>query len=160
VSSISVKAGLRFEHAVSVLNLDESGDAASSTIDRRASQLFPSVVCTHELGARRQVVASYTRRITRPSFNDLAPFVFFVDPSTFFTGNPALQPALSNTLKLDHTRGTLFTSLQYARETSTIARFQNELIPENNLQRIALVNYGRRQAVTGLVSRPVRLSAW
>lgn len=158
--SISVKAGLRFEHAVSALDLNESGDSASSLLDRRTSQLFPSVVYTHELASRRQVVASYTRRITRPSFNDMAPFVFFVDPSTFFTGNPALQPALSNTLKLDYTHGTLFTSLQYARETSTIARFQNELIPENNLQRIAPVNYDRRRSVTALVSQPVRLASW
>jgi hypothetical protein len=90
----------------------------------------------------------------------MAPFVFFVDPSTFFTGNPALLPALSNTLKLDYTHGTLFTSVQYARETSTIARFQNELIPESNLQRIAPVNYDGRQAVTALVSRPVRLASW
>lgn len=158
--SISVKAGLRFEHAVSALQLGEDGGPESSTIDRRASQLFPSVVYTHELAERQQVAASYTRRITRPSFNDMAPFVFFVDPSTFFTGNPALQPALSNTLKLDYTHGTLFTSLQYARETSTIARFQNALIPESNLQRIAPVNYDRRDAVTALVSKPVRLISW
>lgn len=158
--SISLKAGLRFEHAVSALHLGESGGQESSPLDRRASQLFPSVVYTHEFAARRRVVASYTRRITRPSFNDMAPFVFFVDPSTFFTGNPALQPSLSNTLKLDYARGTLFTSVQYTRATSTIARFQNELIPEDNLQRIAPVNYDGRQAVTALVSQPVRLASW
>jgi len=142
------------------LHLGESGDPESSTLDRQASQLFPSVVYTHEVAPHQQVVASYTRRITRPSFNDMAPFVFFVDPSTFFTGNPALQPSLSNTLKLDYTRETLFTSVQYARATSTIARFQNELLPESNLQRIAPVNYDSRQSVTALVSKSVGLASW
>ncbi|MBK8280493.1 MAG: outer membrane beta-barrel protein [Saprospiraceae bacterium] len=37
---------------------------------------------------------SYSKRITRPTFNDLAPFVILLDPTTFWQGNAALQPAI------------------------------------------------------------------
>lgn len=157
---VSLKGGLRLERAVSTLAFEDPSRAEGGSINRRVSRLFPSLTYSHELSERQQVGASYTRRITRPSFNDRAPFVFFVDPNTFFTGNPGLRPSVSTTLKVDYTRGGLFSSLQYVRATPTISRFQNQVVTEGNLQRIVPVNFDGRQAVTALVARPVQLTSW
>jgi outer membrane receptor protein involved in Fe transport len=157
---ISLNGGLRLERAVSTLAFEESSRADPGSLDRRANRLFPSLTYSHDLSERQQVNASYTRRITRPSFNDRAPFVFFIDPNTFFTGNPGLRPSVSTTLKVDYTRGGLFSSLQYVREAPTISRFQNQIVSDGNLQRIVPVNFDGREALTALVARPIQLTSW
>ena len=155
-AAASVRAGLRFEHTRSNLTTGGGDDLAR----RHFGSLFPSLAYTHTLGEGHRIGAAYTRRITRPAFSDLAPFVFFVDPYTFFTGNVALQPAVSSALKLDYTRGSLFASVQYTWEDSTIARFQNEVVAETNLQRIVPANYRGTRTATALVALPVTFTAW
>ena len=155
-ASVSLKAGLRYELTDSNLGSDEEEDL----VDRRFGSLFPSVTYTHKLSDAHQIGVSYTRRITRPSFHDMAPFLYLWDPYTFFTGNAALQPAITSSLKLDVTFKTLLASLEYAWEDSTIARFQNHFIPEDDLQLIFPVNLRGTRTTTALITLPVQLTDW
>lgn len=155
-ASVSLKMGLRYELTGSNLRSEEGADL----VDRRFGSLFPSVAYTHKLGGGYQVNASYTRRITRPSFNDMAPYLYFQDPYMFYSGNTALQPAIVNTVKLDLTYRSLLLSLGYAWEDSTIARFQSRLIPGRNIQLMAPVNFRGTESLTALVALPVRLAGW
>jgi hypothetical protein len=152
----TLKAGLRYELTDSNLGSDEEKDI----VDRRFGSLFPSIALSHKLSDRRQVDASYTRRITRPSFRDMAPFLYFIDPYTFFSGNAGLQPAIINTAKLDVTHGSVLTSLQYAWEDSTIARFQSHLLPGRNIEVLLPTNFRNTQTATALMSVPVHLTSW
>src|SRR5205814_1950473 len=79
----SVKLGLRYEYASSVLGTA----AAKSIVDRHYGNLFPSFFFLHKINDSNSVNFSYSRRIWRPSFADLAPWVIFYDPKTFQTGN-------------------------------------------------------------------------
>lgn len=151
-----MNAGLRYEFTRSNLGSDREDDI----VDRRFGSFFPSVALSHKLSDTNQVDASYTRRITRPSFRDMAPFLYFVDPYTFLTGNAALQPAIINTLKLDFTHASVLTSLQYAWEDSTIAPFQSHLIPGHNIQVMFPINLKNTRTATALVAAPVHLTSW
>lgn len=62
--------------------------------------LFPNFFMSRTFNDEHKLQLSYNRRITRPAYTDIAPFVFFVDPNTYYTGNPLLRPTLSNKIQL------------------------------------------------------------
>jgi hypothetical protein len=57
---------------------------------------------------------SVGRRIDRPAYEDLNPFIFFVDKYTYQAGNPFLLPQYTNNIELSHTfKGFLTTTINY-----------------------------------------------
>ncbi|MEL6485262.1 MAG: outer membrane beta-barrel family protein, partial [Bacteroidota bacterium] len=117
----TLKAGLRYENTDSELNSTNGG----RVVDRRLDNLFPSIFINRKLGEYSSVNLSYARRIDRPSFSSLAPFVIFLDPNTSFGGNAGLRPALANTFQLDYNKKQFSLSAQYTDEDFTIVGFQN-----------------------------------
>jgi hypothetical protein len=103
---------------------------------------------------------SYNRRITRPTFNDMAPFVYFIDPNTFFSGNPALQPSISNTVKADYLFKHLIFSVSYTHEDSTITNFSPKVDPVTNKQTLASENQKNNKIIAFSFSLPVTVSKW
>ncbi|MEM6782419.1 MAG: outer membrane beta-barrel family protein [Bacteroidota bacterium] len=152
----AAEVGLRYEHTTSDL---ESADGRQ-LIDRSYGDVFPSVYLSHQLRDELTLSASYARRITRPTFNDMAPFIYFLSPTTFFTGSTALQPAISDALKADVTVGSIFASVEYAWVTDPIARFQSRVIPEANVQVSFPTNFDRQRTATALLAAPIEVRPW
>ncbi len=84
------------EYTDSQLDTDTEG----KVVDRQFGIYFPSVFFNRKFNDNLNMNLSYSKRITRPKFDDLAPFVIFFDPNTFFSGNPAVQPSIANAIKL------------------------------------------------------------
>ena len=150
----TARLGLRFEHEDA--RLTERGEPLA---DRRVGRFYPSVLVARQTGPT-QLSASYARRVTRPTFRDLAPFIFFFDPFTLFTGNAGLRPAVSNTLRLDASRAGLGASVSLSQEDSTIARFQNVVLPDANAQLITSLNVGRTRVGALTVTAPLARGRW
>jgi outer membrane receptor protein involved in Fe transport len=59
----------------------------------------------------------YSRRVRRPTYNELSPFVTFSDNRNFFSGNPNLNPEFTNSFDLGHLKyfdaGSLSSSIYY-----------------------------------------------
>ncbi len=71
---------------------------------------------------------NYGRRVNRPNYEDLNPFILFLDRYTFQQGNPNLRPQFSHNVELSHTyKGFLTTTLNYTRTTDII----NDVIEQN-----------------------------
>ncbi len=66
---------------------------------REYVNLFPSVFLSRKLVSELVAHLSYSRRIDRPSYQDLNPFVFYLDPYTFKRGNVFLQPQYTDSYK-------------------------------------------------------------
>src|SRR5207344_1318420 len=94
-SRTSMSAGLRYEYTSSNLGTKET----ANMINKKYGELFPTIYISHKINGDNQVNFSYNRRITRPTFNHLAPSTIFFDPKTFSSGNPTLQPAIANTVQ-------------------------------------------------------------
>lgn len=124
----SLKLGLRYEHTVSRLGSAEQPDL----LDRNYGNWFPSLFASHLFNDQDAVNFSYSRRITRPTLNEMAPFIIFIDPNMFFSGNAALQPAISNNLSLNYRHNSILFTLQYSKEDSAMARFQSRFEPARN----------------------------
>ena len=151
-----VKAGLRYEHTDSYL----STETEAGIVDRNYGNFFPSIFINHQLNENQGINLSFSRRIRRPTFNNLAPFVIFTDPSTFFAGNPALQPALTNQVKADYRIKTFMVSLQYSVDEDAIANFQPSVDPENNRQTVGAINMDRRTSYGLSMSFPIEVTKW
>jgi outer membrane receptor protein involved in Fe transport len=71
---------------------------------------------------------NYGRRIQRPNYQDLNPFILFLDKYTFEQGNPNLQPQFAHNIEFTHSyKGFLNTTLNYTRTTDII----NEVLEQN-----------------------------
>ncbi|CAN5444164.1 hypothetical protein BH23BAC1_BH23BAC1_06170 [soil metagenome] len=103
---------------------------------------------------------SYSRRITRPTFNDLAPFLTLLDPFTFFSGNMKLLPSLSHSLQ---------TNYQFKKDyqlTFNIAHIKNTInwdilvIPDQNIQLIQTNNLDNTLNLSLTLSAPNNFTSW
>jgi outer membrane receptor protein involved in Fe transport len=66
-------------------------------------------------------VINYGRRIERPDYEDLNPFIEFLDRYTFEKGNPDLKPQFSHNIELSHTYNSFLTStLNFSKTTDII----------------------------------------
>jgi hypothetical protein len=151
-----VKLGLRYEYTTSNLGTLEQ----PNIVDRHYGEFFPSFFLSRTINEQQSTNFSYSRRITRPTFNDLAPFVFFFDPFSFFSGNAAIQPSISNSLKLDYRFKTALFSLQYSVEDSAITRFQSRNIPGTNKFALAAANMKNRKTAALTIAFPIQLAKW
>ncbi len=113
----SVQLGLRGEYTSS------RGDLVTedSVAERKYFNLFPSFFLTHTFSDKNEVSFSYSRRIDRPSYQDLNPFIYYLDQYTYSKGNPFLKPQYTNNFEFDYTYNkTINVSLNYAHTTDAI----------------------------------------
>jgi len=113
----SVQAGLRAEYTQS------TGDLVTedSVAQRKYLNFFPSVFLNHTFSDKNDLSFSYSRRIDRPSYEDLNPFIYYLDQYTYQKGNPFLLPQYTNNFELDYTYNkSLNVSLTYAHTTDAI----------------------------------------
>lgn len=152
----SIKLGLRYEYTNSNLGTVLIKDI----VDRHYGRLFPSVFISRKIDEDKNFNFSYSRRISRPTFNDMAPFIFFFDPNTFFSGNPALQPSISDNLKADLTYKKFLASLSYSYDDNSVAGFQTRIDPKTNKQIIFAENLDYLKTVSLVLSLPFDITKW
>ncbi|MGI4870738.1 MAG: outer membrane beta-barrel protein [Janthinobacterium lividum] len=122
---LELKAGLRGEHTHSV------GESATTgqRVARDYFQLFPTLFAAYKLGERDQLSFSAGRRISRPSYQSLNPFVNYTDAYTAMQGNPFLAPSLARSFVLGFVhRDFQVLSLSYLLETDVVSEvaYQND----------------------------------
>lgn len=152
----SAKVGVRYEHTKSNL-----GSALQKNIvDRKYGNWFPSLFISQTLTENQSLNFSFVRRITRPTFNNMAPFVYFVDPNTFFSGNPALQPSISNAVKGDYLLKRFLFSIGYTYETDPITNFAPRIDAATNKHILAAENQDNKKVVNLTLSLPIKITRW
>ena len=152
----NLKLGLRYEYTNSNLGTTE----VKNIVDRHYGKLFPSFFISHKFNDDNSINFSYSKRITRPTFRDLAPFVYFVDPSTFISGNSALQASVSNTVSAAYTYKRNIFSLSYSNENDFIAGFQSRVDTVTNKQYLIAQNYPSLKTLSLVLSVPVSVTDW
>lgn len=113
----SAQVGLRLEQTIA------KGNQITTNIqfNRDYVQLFPTAYFQYALNDKNTFVLNYGRRIRRPDYQSLNPFVEFLDRYTYQQGNPDLQPQFSHNIELSHTyKNFLTTTLNYTNTTYII----------------------------------------
>lgn len=65
-------------------------------------ELFPNVSVTKAINPSNVVSLSWARRIDRPDYESLNPFIYYLDKYTYQAGNPYLQPQFVQSLELSY----------------------------------------------------------
>jgi len=115
----SIELGLRAEYTASRAKGDSAG--VIQTIGRHYFNLFPSVFITQTLDSKNEIGFTYGRRIDRPQYDNLNPFIFNLDPYTYVKGNPFLRPQYTDNFELNYTYNkNLIVTLGYSHTTDVI----------------------------------------
>jgi outer membrane receptor protein involved in Fe transport len=113
----SGQLGLRLENTVAKGNQVTTKE----TFDRNYTQLFPTAFLQYTADPKNSFVLNYGRRIRRPNYESLNPFIEFLDRYTYQQGNPNLRPQFSHNIELSHTfKGFLTTTLNYTQTNDII----------------------------------------
>ena len=120
----SYQAGLRAEHTDVNTILVETNEQNP----RKYTNLFPSAHLTYNLTKENAFQLSYSRRVRRPVYNDLSPYVTFSDQRNFFSGNPDLDPEFTDAFELGHIKyfekATLFSTVYFRNTVDKIERIR------------------------------------
>lgn len=152
----SVQGGLRMEHTNSVGN----SVTMNKVVDRSYTNLFPSVFVTQNISKEHQLRYSYSRRIDRPSYQDLNPFIYIMDPYTYNQGNPFLRPQYTNALQAAYTyKGATNISIGYNRTQDVITTLpeQND---ETKVTRQTVINLNTLHNYNLSIGFPVTITKW
>ena len=152
----TAKVGLRYEYTDTELTTNTQG----KVVDRSYGIWFPSVFFNRKITEDLNMNLSYSKRITRPTFNDLAPFVIFFDPNTFISGNASLQPAISNTFKYDINYKSYFLSFGYTDQDASIASFQETIDEETGRLFFVADNLDYTRTFSVIAGIPVKIASW
>ena len=105
---------------------------------RSYTQLFPTVYLQYTANEKNQFVINYGRRIERPDYQDMNPFVHFLDRYTFEQGNPNLSAQFAHNIELSHTyKGFLTSTVNYTKTTDIIQMVleQNDVTNETYVKK-------------------------
>ncbi len=123
-----INSGIRYE----ITHTTISSLSQKNLINRRYGYFFPSLSITKKLDEEKGFSLSYSKRINRPTYNDIAPFVFFWSPNTFSSGNTSLYPAIINSIAVGYHLKQWTSSLQFSRNKNEISVLQPEVERESN----------------------------
>jgi len=117
VSEWSGTLGLRYEDSESIgesLTLD-------SIQTRNITKAFPSFSLSKKWGKKLVSTVAYSYRIDRPRYSSLNPFVYYIDPFTYYQGNPNLSPELTHSAKFTLAfEGQPFFNVEYKKSRDAI----------------------------------------
>ena len=156
----SYQIGLRGEWTLADGTSSAYTGEADMTFHRDYLQIFPSAFLQYEASKKHTLGMNYSRRIDRPGYSDLNPFVFFLDNYTYNVGNPMLMPQLTNSFELSHTyMGGISTTLGYSHTDQVITQLlKQEAETRKTFQTTA--NMAQRVTYSLGISLPIPIKNW
>lgn len=155
----NVQLGLRMEQTNSLGDLTSSKQNELDKVERHYLDFFPSGGLTFSPNRLNQWRINYSRRIDRPTYQDLNPFEFKLDELSFRRGNPFLRPQYTNSVQLSHTyKYVLNTTLSYSHTNDFFAQVSDTLGVDKNF--ISQRNLADRKNISLSVSYPFNIKKW
>ena len=145
MKQFSYQFGLRAESTHIKTELEQTGEKNP----RNYANLFPSAHFTYSITPDNSFQLSYSKRVRRPTYNDLTPFVTFSDNRNFFSGNPNLNPEFTDAFELGHVKyvdqGSISSSVYYRHTVGKIDRFR--MVDTAGFARTMPVNISDQQSM-------------
>lgn len=108
--------------------------------------LFPSAFITNKLSDKEDIQFNFSRRINRPNFFQLMPFIDYTDPQNLNVGNASLRPEFTNSVEISYNnnykKGANFLASVFAKlNEDLITRYQyRDVDPLDNTKPLAYFN--------------------
>ncbi|MFT3919261.1 TonB-dependent receptor domain-containing protein [Cloacibacterium sp.] len=153
-----VNFGLRVE------NTNVTGNQLTTNqVDKKNyTQLFPSAVFSYNLNEKNTIEINFSRRITRPTYRQLNPFKFYLDPTTYQTGNPYLNPQTTMNYELTYSLSNkYFATLSYSKTKDNITDVLKPVVDNGNIVVVQAVENLASASNFGLnIIAPAKVTKW
>jgi iron complex outermembrane receptor protein len=158
-----IQVGLRGEHT----QIKTEQLKGNIKFDSSYFQFFPSAFFNYKLGEDKTLGMSVSRRIDRPGYGQLNPFLFLIDVTTYATGRPGLLPQLTWSYEMSYTVKSLSVSLNFSHtkdpQDIAIAKFRDVFpaIPSDDNVTVQIpINLSSSDYYGMSVSAPVKITKW
>ena len=126
IKKFSYQLGIRVESSKYTGDLIDSNKTFTN---HYPFSFFPSAFLTQKINDKQSLQLNYSRKINRPNFFQLLPYIDFTDSLNLSKGNPNLIPEFTNLLEfsyqVDLNKGNSFLATAYYKNTNDlITRFQ------------------------------------
>lgn len=136
----NIDAGLRAEQTIAKGN----SLTLNHIVNDNYTDLFPHLLLTYAQSDKDEFSLSYSRAITRPKYDQLNPFLYYVDLYDYTSGNPYLKPEYSNLVELSYTYNKTVVTTLYAHIVDNFDEFNfNEQNDTSKVNITTQVNFGR-----------------
>jgi len=156
-TSTELVAGLRCEYSDTRMDNPLSGQDIA---DRQLGVLFPSLLLSKKISNNAEWLLSWSKRISRPSYADLASYVTYNGPSSVNTGNPLLKPTITNNLKLGYNYKSYSFSALLSRDDNPIARNQTVYTADKTQMAVSPQNMVYQDNLTFQANLPFSVGNW
>jgi hypothetical protein len=156
-AKFGIQTGLRLENTIAegiqLIN--------GQSFDRNYTNLFPSIFLSYNFSDHYTMGLNMSRRLDRPSYQQLNPFKSYLDPSTYREGNPYLNPQFTWSFEWNHTFLQRYTAtLSYALTTDNITQV---IAPVEGLERVTVQtdkNLDEVEYYSLNLSAPITVGKW
>nr|HPI00294.1 outer membrane beta-barrel family protein [Chitinophagaceae bacterium] len=150
-----MQLGFRVENTVSKGNQI----SMDTVFTNEYTHFFPNVSLTYHINTKNDIGASYGRRINRPNYNSLNPFITFADSIDYVQGNPSLKAELNNNFELTYTYKKINTTLNYSHTVDAI----KEVDKQNTATKASYITYENIKALYNIgiaINAPIMVQKW
>lgn len=155
----NVQLGMRVENTISEGRLISIQDVENDVVKRNYTNFFASGGITRQFNEKHSLALNYSRRIQRPNYERLNPFIYKINELSFRKGNPFLQPQYTDNIKVSHTFKRRFTtSLSYSFVEDFFAQ-----VTEQNGEKGSFINsrnVANQQIINLGMSYPFSFTNW
>lgn len=147
-AGISYQAGLRFEQTYFTATLLDRNQTFEYKYPNGTSNLvnaiFPSLFLSKKFNSKHEMQLNFSRKINRPNFMQIMPFIMFSDRQNYRIGNPALAPEFINTIEANYNYffgiGNFFTSLYFKHQDNAITNYVYALPNDSSILVSTFIN--------------------
>lgn len=137
IKSFGYQFGLRAESSEYT---GELVDSKQTFTNKYPISLFPSVFLSQKLNNQQELQMSYTRRINRPFFMQLIPFIDSTNELNWTRGNADLKPEFTSSIEASYSKtfpgnNTLMISAYYKHTDDLITRYLDTITLSNGVKR-------------------------
>lgn len=157
VKKWSFQAGLRVEQTIG------EGNQVTTNIRFRRDTVnfFPTAYVSYAANPKHTITASFGRRINRPNYQDLNPFIFFLDTLSYRKGNIYLRPQLSNNIELSHSfLGKFVTTLNYNQTDNVISQIIKPESETSKIRFLTVDNVATFRNMGLAITAPFKVAKW
>jgi hypothetical protein len=116
---LNVNLSLRAEHTRTIAH----SITEDSTRKRNYLNWLPALNISYQFRAESRLTLRANRRLTRPNFDQLNPFRFYISPLNYRVGNPYLRPSVTSSAQLTYNSRKFSTTLMIGRENDQMVRY-------------------------------------
>jgi len=153
---IDYSLGLRFEDSYYKGILTNKNDSSfqysyPNKLNNIMNALFPSLFISKKLNQNQEIQFNASRKINRPNFRQLMPFIQASDAKDYTIGNPSLTPEFINMAELNFnqnlSRGNLLFGLFYRNNQNPLTQYTSPLPSDPSILVTTTINAKQSNSV-------------